>query len=161
MQISIIAAMGSNDVIGNKSRIPWHIPEDLKRFKELTMGHPIIMGRKTFESLPGLLPGRPHIIMTRNDDLQRQPGCYSASSIDEAIDAARMLCWPDSDEAFIIGGAEIYKAFLPIADRMYLTKIDLCRNGDTYFPSYRNDKWFTTKVNKSKNCVFHTLERSK
>jgi dihydrofolate reductase len=136
MRISLIVAISKNRVIGDNNTIPWHIPEDLKRFKTLTMSHPIIMGRKTYESIGRPLPGRINIIMTKQRDYN--PGCSGGSSpcvvvhsIDEATKSAKTA---KTDEIFVIGGAQIYRHFLPKADRVYMTVIHNCFKGDTHFP---------------------------
>jgi dihydrofolate reductase len=134
-RVTIIAAVAANGVIGKDNRMPWHLPDDLKRFKALTMGRPMIMGRKTWESLPGRLPGRPHIVVTRNADY-RADGATVAPSLSAAITAAG-----DVDEVFIIGGAELYAQALPIADRLQLTEIAANFDGDTRFPSFDRRQW--------------------
>jgi dihydrofolate reductase len=134
-RVSLIAAVAANGVIGRDGALPWHLPEDLKRFKALTMGHHIIMGRKTYESIGRLLPGRTSVIVTRNRDL-KVTGAIVATSIEEAI--AR--CAGD-DEVFVIGGAQIYQAALPLADRMYLTLVQVPFEGDTRFPAWDAAEW--------------------
>lgn len=138
MNISIIVAIaGSKRVIGRKGGMPWQIPEELKRFKEITTGHPIIMGRKTFESIGRPLPGRTNIVVTR--DLEYNPsGVVVLHSLGEAIDQAKKEI--GSEEIFIIGGGEIYKQVLPQTDKIYLTYIDKEIEGDTYFPDYSDFK---------------------
>ena len=129
--ISIIVAKAKNNIIGGDNKLLWHISEDLKRFKEITSGHTIIMGRKTFESLPGVLPNRKHIILTRDKN-------YSIDSnqvtIEHDFDSILKKYLNSEDEVFIIGGAEIYKQFLPHCNKLYLTKINHSFEGDTYFP---------------------------
>jgi len=129
-RISVIAALARNRVIGIENRLPWRLPEDLAHFKALTLNHPIIMGRKTFESLGRPLPGRTNIVITRNPDYC-QDGCLVAAS----IAAALALC-QDADEVFFIGGAELYAQAIPLADRLYLTEVDLDAEGDACFPDY-------------------------
>ena len=129
MIISMIAAMANNRVIGLDNKMPWHLPADLQHFKKVTTGKPVIMGRKTFESIGRPLPGRRNIIITRNSE-------YSAEGIETVTtpeDALNLVC--DVEEVMIIGG-NIYEQFLPKADRLYLTFIDLDVNGDTQFPDY-------------------------
>jgi len=129
MTISIIAAIAKNNVIGKDNDLIWHIPEDLKRFKKLTSGHSIIMGRKTYESLPFKpLPNRKNIVISRIKDLKLQ-GAIVVKNPEEAIKICK-----GENEVFICGGAEIYKLFLPIANKMYLTRIHKSFNGDTFFP---------------------------
>ena len=127
-EIVLIVARGDNGVIGNKGTLPWHIPEDLKHFKKLTMGKPMIMGRKTFESLPGLLPGRRHIVITR-DAGWRKEGAEVAHDAEAAIAAAG-----DAAEITVIGGADIFGMFLPLAKRIELTEVHRSPDGDTKMP---------------------------
>ncbi|MDO9452132.1 MAG: dihydrofolate reductase [Stagnimonas sp.] len=128
--VSVIAALAKNRVIGIENRLPWRLPEDLTHFKALTLNHPILMGRKTFESLGRPLPGRTNIVITRNPDYC-QDGCLVAAS----IPAALALC-ADADEVFFIGGAELYAQAIPLADRLYLTEVDIDATGDAWFPEY-------------------------
>ena len=128
MIISIIAAMAENRVIGRDGAIPWDIPDDRRRFRELTMGHPIIMGRKTFESIGRPLPGRRNIILTRLREYRRE-GCCVVHSLADALAAAG-----GAEEVFICGGEELYRQALPLADRIYLTVVHGCCAGDAYFP---------------------------
>jgi len=124
-----------NGVIGIENRLPWRLPEDLKHFKRLTLGHHLIMGRKTFESIGRPLPGRVTVILTR-DQGYRVPTCLTAGS----IEAALKKCGEDP-EVFVVGGAELYAQFLPLADRLYLTEIDADFAGDAYFPAYDRTLW--------------------
>ena len=126
--IVIIVARGDNGVIGNKGTLPWHIPEDLKHFKKLTIGKPMIMGRKTFESLPGLLPGRRHIVITR-DAAWKKEGAETAHDAEAAIALAG-----DETEIAVIGGADIFRMFLPQAKRIELTEVHRSPEGDTKMP---------------------------
>ena len=125
MRVSLICAVSQNGVIGANNRLPWRLPADLKRFKRLTMGHPVIMGRKTFESIGKPLPGRTNILITRQEDFQA-PGCRAAASLEEALE----LCGNDP-EIFVIGGASVYSQALPFADRIYLTQIHHDFQGNT------------------------------
>ena len=129
-RLSLIAALAKNHVIGIENRLPWKLPEDLAHFKALTLGHPIVMGRKTFESLGRPLPGRRNIVITRNADYA-PVGCETAPSISEAI----ALC-AEADEIFFIGGAELYKQVLPLVERMYLTEVQIEAQGDAWFPDF-------------------------
>ena len=131
MKISLIAAMAKNRVIGNRGDIPWRIPGEQKIFKRITLGHAVIMGRKTFESLERPLPERTNIIVTRQKDY-RVEGCRVAHDLASAI----KYCPPDEDEAFICGGGQLYHEALPMADRIYLTVIPKDIPGDTYFPEF-------------------------
>jgi len=130
MKIILIAAMAKNRVIGRGNAIPWHIPSELQRFKALTMGHTLIMGRKTFESIGRPLPGRKTVIVTRNPEY-RAPGCAVATSLTAAI----ALCAKE-ETIFIAGGGEIYQEALPLADAMYLTVLDREVEGDVFFPEF-------------------------
>jgi len=136
--ISIIAAMAKNRVIGYENRLPWRLPADLQHFKQITMGKPMIMGRKTWESLPGLLPGRPHIVVTRNPDFSAE-GAKVVHSLEEGFDAA---C--HAEEIMIVGGANLYAQTLSHAHRMYLTQIEAEVEGDARFPPYDTDEWRET-----------------
>ena len=133
--VSIIAAVANNRVIGNKNALPWHLPEDLKRFRSLTTGHHIIMGRKTYESLNRLLPNRITVIVSRNPDFA-VPGALIAQSLQQAI----ALCHGDN-EIFIIGGAALYREALQSADKLYLTQIDADFEGDVFFPEIDPQQW--------------------
>src|SRR3990167_10858678 len=129
----IVAVAGEKRVIGKKGSLPWYIPQELKRFKEITMGHPIIMGRKTHESIGRVLPGRTNIIITREPNYQAE-GCIVVHSLEEALRQVQ------DEEVFVIGGGEIYKQALPLADKLYLTYIDKEIEGDTFFPDYSDFK---------------------
>jgi dihydrofolate reductase len=129
MRLSLIAAMASNRVIGSKGTIPWKIPGEQKMFKKITIGHTVIMGRKTYESLGRPLPERTNIIVTRQTEYLA-PGCIIAHDLDQALTA----CAHDEDEAFICGGGQLYYEALPSADKIYLTIIPKEITGDTYFP---------------------------
>lgn len=135
MKISVIAAMSQNRVIGRDGSLPWHLPTDLARFKSITTGHTVIMGRKTYESVGKPLPNRRTIIITRNNDYQCAD-VFIAHSLDEALDHAA-----HEDEIFILGGETVYRIALPRADRLYLTIIHATIEGDTYFPNLDFDDW--------------------
>lgn len=134
-RLSVIVAMARNRVIGANGAIPWHLPDELQRFKRLTMGHHIIMGRKTWESINRLLPGRTTVIVTRQAGYQ-VPGTKVAHTLEAAIAA----CAGDA-EIFVIGGAELYRAALPLADRIYLTTVDAEPAGDTHMPEFDAADW--------------------
>ena len=134
-KISMIVAMASNHAIGLNNKMPWHLSADLKKFKQITMGSPILMGRKTYESIGRPLPGRDNIIVSRNVDYQ-QNGCFVFNSIDQAIARCEQY-----DEIFIIGGATFYNAMLPKADTLYLTQINQSFEGDTFFPDIKQEEW--------------------
>ncbi len=132
MTISIIAAVAANNVIGRDNKLPWHMPADLKWFKTLTMGHHVLMGRKTFEEFKKPLPGRVNVVVTRNPNWAAE-GVAIARSVDEAISKAEAA---GDKEIFIIGGAETFSQVLHRADRMYITRIHTEPEGDTYFPDF-------------------------
>ena len=138
MIITLIAAMDKNGVIGNKGKLPWNMPADMKYFRDNTRGKPVIMGRKTYESIGRPLPDRPNIIITHDQNYKAE-GCIIVNSSDEALKAAG-----NAEEVMIIGGSQIYKEFLPKVNRMYLTFIDAKFEGDTYFPEYKIEEWKET-----------------
>ncbi|MDH5370354.1 MAG: type 3 dihydrofolate reductase [Gammaproteobacteria bacterium] len=147
MKISMIAAMTEERVIGIKNTLPWKLPNDMKWFRENTMGKPIIMGRKTFESFGAkALPGRTNIIITRDKNYQAEGGIV-VHSIDEALTAAG-----DVEEVMIIGGASFYEQMLPKADRLYLTFVHASLKGDAWFPEINNNDWNKVeKINHKKD----------
>lgn len=124
----MIAAMAKNRVIGRDNTLPWHIPADMRRFRDLTLGHAIVMGRKTFESIGAPLPGRQTVVVTRQEGYVA-PGCVVVHSLEEALAAAA-----SAEEVFICGGGELYREALPLAERIYLTVVELELEGDTFFP---------------------------
>lgn len=131
---SLIVAIAKDNVIGKDNKLIWHISEDLKRFKQITSGHKMIMGRKTFESLPGVLPNRQHIILTRNTDYNINDDLVT---IEHDFDSLLKKYSDSEEEVFIIGGAQIYKQFLPYCQKLYLTLIDdSFENADTFFPQF-------------------------
>jgi dihydrofolate reductase len=138
-RISIIVAMAKNRVIGANNKIPWHLPNELKMFKRLTMGHHIVMGRKTYESIGRLLPGRTTVIVTRQRDYA-VPGAIIAHSLTDAINAAAR-----DDEIFVIGGAEVFREALPLASRVHLSTVDAEPAGDTFMPELDAD-WRETSA---------------
>ncbi len=155
MIISIIAAMAKNRVIGRSGAIPWHMPEDLRRFRELTMGHTIVMGRKTFENIGRPLPGRLNVILTRQPDY-RAPGCRVCHFLAEALTAGA-----GAEEIFICGGGEIYRESMALADRIYLTVIDREYDGDTFFPDIPEGFVEMLRDETSGPCVFIFYQRKK
>lgn len=132
--ISFVWAMDENRVIGIDNQLPWHLPEDLKFFKKVTIGHPVAMGRKTHESIGRILPGRENIVITRNHHIKYE-GCTMFYSIEEFISYYQSK----EEEVFVIGGAEIFRELLPVVDRLYLTMIYEKFEGDTYFPNFSID----------------------
>ena len=146
LRSSILVAMASNRVIGRGNALPWRLPADLKHFKALTMGHSIIMGRKTHESIGKPLPGRQNVIITRQKNYH-VVGAVVVHSIDEAL----QVCKNDktkSKECFVIGGAELYQQTLAFCHRMYITEIQHCFNGDTFFPVFNTDEWIEIACDK-------------
>lgn len=135
MIVSIIAAMDRNRLIGNRNQLPWHLPADLVHFKQVTMGKPIIMGRKTYESIGRPLPGRTNIVLTRSRDFDAE-GVLVANTLQQALDYV-----PAVDEVMIIGGSSIYELALPAADRLYLTFVENSFEGDAWFPEYDQGQW--------------------
>jgi dihydrofolate reductase len=142
--IALVVAMAENRVIGKDNKLIWHLPADLKHFKQTTSGHPIIMGRKTFESIGKPLPNRTNIIVTRQTDLQAE-GCMVANSLPEALMLAQQL----DAEIFVIGGAEIYQQALFLADTIYVTEVHHSFEGDTFFPEIDSVLW--QEVSREKN----------
>ena len=162
MIISLIVAMDENRAIGVQNRIPWHLPDDLKRFKSLTMGHHIIMGRKTYESIGKSLPGRTMVVITRQQDYQAE-NCMVVHSLSEAIQLARERT---ETEAFIIGGGDIFKQSLDLAERIYLTIVHTTVQATIFFPEIDESAWIEIESahhpsdQKHKfSFTFKTLER--
>ncbi|MBO5234918.1 MAG: dihydrofolate reductase [Alistipes sp.] len=132
--VSVIVAVAENGVIGDKNSLLWHISEDLRNFKRITSGHPVVMGRKTFESLGRPLPNRKNVVITRQDiEIE---GCEVVHSLEEAL-----AIFSADEEIFIIGGAQIYREAMPIADRFYLTRVHHSYEGDTSFPEWNESEW--------------------
>ncbi|MDA0708114.1 MAG: type 3 dihydrofolate reductase [Proteobacteria bacterium] len=141
IKVSLIVAASENGTIGKDNNMPWKISSDLQYFKKVTMNKPIIMGRKTFQSIGIPLPGRVNIVITRDTNFTRE-GVITAHSIDMALDVAKSMAENKGvDEVMIIGGAQIYALFLPHADRLYLTRIHAQIEGDTYFPELKKSDW--------------------
>ena len=139
--VAIIAAVAANGVIGDRNQIPWKLPSDFAHFKRMTLGKPLIMGRRTFESIGRPLPGRTNIIVSRQEDYHPD-GVLVAASLEDALDQAQAIAARDrANEVMIGGGAEIYAQALPIADRLYITHVGLNPPGDTYFPRVTPDQW--------------------
>lgn len=140
MTISIIVAVAKNGAIGRDNQLIWRLPDDLKQFKRLTMNHPMIMGRKTFDSIGKPLPGRTSIVVSRNLDLQIE-GCVTVKSLTEALENAQAT---QTDEVFVIGGAEIYRLALPLAHKIYLTEVHTEVEGDAFFEIPDRQNWQET-----------------
>ena len=135
MKISIIVAASTNNVIGKNGGLPWRLPEDLKRFKETTMGRPMIMGRATWDSIGRALPGRQSIVLTRQPEFVAT-GCDVVASVEDALAVAG-----NAEEVMIIGGGELYRQFLPRTDRIYFTRVHVDIDGDTFFPELNESAW--------------------
>lgn len=153
MTISIIVAKAQNNAIGKDNSLLWHIPEDLKRFKSLTMSHPIVMGRKTFESIGRPLPGRRNIVISRNFIYE---GTETVPSLDDAL----MIC-RDEDEVFITGGGQIYSQSISIADRLYITEVYTEPDADTYFPEIDPGQWEEVFREEHDGYAFVNYQRKK
>ncbi len=136
MKLSLIVAMSANRVIGRDNKMPWHLSADLKRFRAITMNSPILMGRKTFESIGKPLDGRTNLILSKNENYQPE-GCFVFNSLENALNAAGNF----DEELFIIGGATLYEMALPLAERLYLTDIQAEFQGDTFFPDIDFNEW--------------------
>ncbi|MDX1460070.1 MAG: dihydrofolate reductase [Xanthomonadales bacterium] len=133
-QITIVAAIARNRAIGVRGGMPWHLPDELRHFRDVTMDKPIVMGRRTFQSIGRALPGRRSIVVSRNPSF-KAPGCEMAGSLEEAIELAA------APEVMIIGGGELYRQALPIADRLLLTRVDCTPGADTFFPQWQSGGW--------------------
>ena len=158
---SIIVAHSKNNVIGKDNKLLWHIPNDLKRFKELTMGKSMVMGRKTFESLPGVLPGRKHIVLTRDKNFT-----HENKNVEVITDFESFVeKYKNSDEdIFVIGGGEIYKMFLPYAKKLYITEVMMNIDGDTKFPKIDKSDWnidFESEILEHKDMKYCYKDYSK
>lgn len=156
----MIAAMDRNHLIGNNNQLPWHLPADFAHFKSTTMGKPIIMGRKTFESIGKPLPGRTNIVLSRNPETQFE-GVVCVNHFEDVLAAV-----PEAQEIMIIGGSMVYEMLLPQADRLYLTCVEAEFEGDAWFPAFDKDQWLEveslTRPADEKNayaCRFVTLEK--
>jgi dihydrofolate reductase len=166
MKVSLIVAVSRNRVIGIDNQLPWHLPEDLKYFKSVTMGKPIIMGRKTFDSIGRPLPGRTNIVITRDASWQAE-GVEVAQTLVQAMTLAKLACARVGvDEAMVIGGEQIYRMTLPVAERLYLTEVQAEVQGDAFFPEFDILEWYKVseqlpQVTDSHPYKFVVLERIK
>lgn len=154
--ITLIAAMARNRAIGQAGAMPWHLPDELKHFKDTTMGKPIVMGRKTWESIGHALPGRQNIVVTRNRDY-RAAGCLVVPSLSRAIERA------EGTEIMVIGGGQLYRQALPMADRMMLTLVDCAPAADTWFPEWNEQEWTeikrrTQSINENNEFAYEVVE---
>lgn len=159
MKISLIAAIAENNVIGKAGILPWRLPADLARFRQLTWGHPIIMGRITFDGIGKPLPGRTTIVITRQNDNQPDD-CIVVHSLDAALDAAATT---GSDEVFVCGGGQIYRDLLPRAERLYITRVHQQFAGDSFFPTINAELFSLISETPSTDtipCTFQQYERS-
>jgi len=162
MLISLVVAAAANDAIGKDGKMPWHLPEDLKHFKNVTWGMPVVMGRKTFESLGKPLPGRKNIVITKQKGWEA-PGAVVVNSTQDALFVAQAT---DAKEVMVIGGGEIYRLFFPDAKRIYLTRVDANPEADTFFPHIDPTHWhlvsqknFEADVKNAFNYSFQQWER--
>lgn len=162
MKISLIVARTQNHVIGKDNQMPWHLPVDLAWFKKNTLGKPVVMGRKTYESIGRLLPNRPNIILSRaNFEVE---GALSASSLEEGVKIAQSL--PDVEEVMIIGGGELFKQAIPLASTLYLTEIQADIEGDTFFEfdeenwTLKSEEWSEIDEKNQYRCKFMVLEKA-
>jgi dihydrofolate reductase len=154
MILTIIAAVSRNGVIGREGKLPWHLPEDLKRFKKVTTGHAVVMGRKTFESIGKPLPERRNIVLTRRPNPKFPEPVLHFNSLEAALQACHES---GESEVFVIGGAEVYAQAMPLADRMMLTEIDRHVEGDAAFPEWNRDDWKVV----SREGMFVTYRRAR
>lgn len=159
MNISIITAIGKNRELGKNNSLLWHLPKDMTHFKNVTTGHSVIMGRKTFESIGRALPNRRNIVVTKNTDYKNE-AVEVAHSLEDALNLVK-----DEEEVFIIGGAQIYKEALPFAHKLYITKVDGTFDADTFFPEIDESKWHLVSKEEHKkdqtnpyDLVFEVLE---
>ena len=158
MTVTIVAAVARNGVIGVGGGLPWHLPEDLRRFKELTIGHVLVMGRRTYESIGRPLPGRTTVVVTR------RPDWFAGADADEVIRArhvpgALQLGSEIDDEVFVVGGGQVYEEALPLADRLELTFVDAEPEGDTFFPEVDWSQWREVAREEGDGVAYVTYER--
>jgi dihydrofolate reductase len=167
MRIVLVVAMAQNRVIGRGNALPWQLPEDMRHFRALTLGKPVVMGRRTFESIGRALPGRTNIVISRQPDPRLPEGVLRASSLPDALALAREVAARDGvGECMVIGGADVYRQCLPLADRIHLTLIERDAEGDVLFPEYAEADWRETARESGASAAdadlrfsFLTLER--
>ena len=152
MTITVLAAVGANLVIGQGGQMPWHLPEDLANFKAVTMGHTMVMGRKTYDSIGRALPGRRTIVITR------QPA-WHAPSVEVAHSLAEALALAGPANVFVVGGSEVYREAMPYADQMLLTEVAQSPEGDAFFPPFTSDDWHETAREPHNGYAFVTYDR--
>ena len=158
MKISLIVAVSRNGAIGLNNQLPWYLPEDLKYFKSVTMGKPLIMGRKTFDSIGRPLPGRANIVLTR-DPQWTSDGVEVVQSVEQALVAGEIACEAaDVDEIMVIGGEQIYRMTIDLADRIYLTQVDVDVEGDAFFPNIDLNNWSQTSVKLPESIDKHPYQ---
>ncbi|MFC6836089.1 dihydrofolate reductase [Halomarina ordinaria] len=161
-EVALVAAVAANGVIGADGEMPWHYPEDLKHFKRLTTGHPVVMGRRTYESivadLGGPLPDRTNVVLSTRD-LDLPEGAVSADSVEAALATAREAVDGDEDVVFVVGGATVYEQLLPLADRQYLTELPEAYDGDTYYPAWDREAWVEVDREERDGLAFVAYER--
>lgn len=161
-KVTIIAAVSDNGVIGYQGKLPWDsIPEDMKRFRDLTMGNPVVMGRNTYDSLPPKfrpLPGRTNIVLSKSLD-EQMSGIFVARDPTDALSVARMSASKD-DTSYVIGGSQIYSAFLPLATNLELTRVRRSCQGDAFFPLFNKDDWTLTGRDPKEGYVFESYQRN-
>lgn len=170
MTVALIAAVARNGVIGRNNELPWHLPQDLKYFKSVTLGKPVIMGRKTYDSIGRALPGRQNIVVTRQADWQAPAGITRVGGVEEALQVARLALSVKGDEIeheiMVMGGGEIYRHSLSQAHRVYLTRVDIEVEGDAYFPDLPAEHWQLVSETPGESdapishsfCVYERLE---
>ena len=158
MILSVIAAIGKKGQLGLKGRIPWHLPEELQHFKRLTMGHHLLMGRKTFQSLPAPLPGRIHLVLSRTLSGKLPSRCFAVNSLKEALENART---GGETELFVCGGADIYAQTLPLSRCLYLSRVDYSGPADTYFPPWEHLSWKHTATHSKSSfqCLIYRRKK--
>jgi dihydrofolate reductase len=163
MKLSLIAAVAENGVIGVDGDMPWHYSEDLQRFKATTMGHPVIMGRTTYDSiesrLGGPLPGRTNIVLSGRESLELPEGAVRASDTDEALELARQALDEGQETVYVVGGATVYEQFIDEADELVITEVPEAPEGDTFFPEI-GDEWIETAREDGDEVTFVTYERA-
>ncbi len=152
MTITVLAAVGANLVIGQGGEMPWHLPEDLSHFKAVTMGHTMVMGRKTYDSIGRALPGRRTIVITR------QPG-WHAPSVEVSHSLAEALALAGPADVFVVGGSEVYREAMPYADQMLLTEVEQSPEGDAFFPAFTSGDWRETTREPHNGYAFVTYDR--
>ena len=152
MTITVLAAVGANLVIGRNGAMPWHLPEDLAHFKATTMGHTMVMGRKTYEAIGRALPGRRTIVITSQQD-------WHAAGVEVAHSLAEALSLAGPTDVFVVGGGQVYREAMPFADQMMLTEIDESPEGDAFFPTFGSDHWHETTRERHDGFAFVTYDR--